>query len=205
MPGPWVGTSGVSAGRPYAFPPTWEIAYILFQGTVFPAGGSNYRADTIGKFGPQIAAAQWDSSDHNGTGQFNSYLTYYLYGTDQPPVNPFVGSAGFTPWIKWTAVNSRYDVDPQGDDGLTSAAFHNYSDSGGFDVWVGSASIWLYGDIAANMKDTLAHHELGHTLALNDCYTCTVGSTVMYGYSASTPTFYSACDMQQTRQTAYPF
>jgi hypothetical protein len=187
MPPPLYSASGV---YPAAWPKWASVAFVEFNGIFCGANGC-YASNTAGRFGPQIEAGAnaWSNAGNND-------VSLYLYGYTQPPVNP--------PWINWIAVNSPSDVDSQGDWGVTVSSFHNYgTDSSPY--WrLGQSTIRVYGDMDFQYKAEIAAHETGHTFALNDCFTCQLGSTLMYDPANTARSTPSSCDIQQMNNTAYP-
>jgi hypothetical protein len=176
-----------------------NVPYVIAQNNFCSLWESTcYPADTITSFGAQIEDAINDAQSNYGPAGFNSNLQYYLYSYDQPPV-------GGGPWITFTAVKDVQDISPNGWWGIMKPGMkiYGYTASGAVNWALGHAVIYMWSYMDDSYKWLVAHHELGHTLALADCPTCNLGTTVMYSPATTLPQNYLSCDFQQARQTVY--
>jgi hypothetical protein len=124
------------------------------------------------------------------------------------------GNPDFQPWHNWTVVNQS-DLGSSSTLATTSSAFQNYGTNEDPDWAVGTAysrvtsSMSINGASQSYEAGTFAH-EIGHTMALDDCRLCQSGPGGTIMASASSLLFNSSlnitgpqyCDNQQTLQTA---
>jgi hypothetical protein len=195
-----------------AWPQGFQVEYVQFSGTV-----NGYYSQWPPDFSTALGTAygNWNgSSDTN-----NSMLLFSYYGVSNnglSSVNPNTPNPSFQPWHQWTAVNQS-DLESSTTLAQTSSQFENYGSTSAPFYALGTAST-----LASNAMSTTssqsweAHafaHEIGHTMALDDCMLCQggVGGTIMaypstfFKNSSLNITGPQTCDNQQTQQTAYPF
>ena len=176
------------------------IEYILFAGITQGVDGTYYYTNftTQQSDGIETAIINWENSSSIN----NSLLTWDFYGTSGPPINP-LGGEPYSPWHQFKAVKQA-DMDKPTELGDTLAEFYNYSGN--------SPGFFRVGKAVTRMVNTLttragwvAAHEIGHTMALDDCKYCTAGpgGTVM-SYVNTTMAGPTYCDNLQSHNTAYP-
>lgn len=179
-----------------AFPNAWPrgatVPYVMFNGQFCNS---------------DFSSCYWTIWPTNLSGDFvtamHNYevfgISFSFYGTSQTPPDH--------PSLKAILVNPS-DIR----DGAVASTTSGYWRYG--TTWaLGTVTIYLRNTITSDhFLQFAASHELGHTFALADCYSCAVNTTVMVS-GLNSPQFNSAtdgltapsdCDAAQVFATAYP-
>ena len=193
-----------------AWPQAYTVYYVEYAGIY-----DNYETYFPSDYQTAITTAY---SNYGGADN-NSLLDFEYWGTTADGLDSIGanGNPDCQPWHQWIIVNQA--ALPANVAADTSAAWQNYGSKESPYWAVGTANsrvsnaMSLGGDDVSYSASAFAH-ELGHTLALADCYNCQGGSngTIMTAaqsllahasYNITGPQY---CDNRQTLQTAYyPF
>lgn len=193
--------SFVSSGYPVAWLKNRGVACLLYEGYLCDASGCEMSTWTS-----SLAAAADTAMANWANARATNNSGVFFYKVSAAPDNSSSGDPSY-PWRPWVAIN-RLSVARLGAglDGITYSGWHVYHDNYAPAPWqtrIGSASIYVRNTItdATYMTHTVVH-EIGHTMALQDCYNCQLNTTVMDDdVGILSP---SSCDNQQSRNTAFP-
>ena len=179
---------------PEAWPLNASVQYIEFFGITYGIGGTWYYTSLPAAFQSALEKAylNWSAAYPLN----NSNVTWDFGGISVP-----VGPPGHPAWHKWIVVNPA-DIAPYV--AITRSSYANYSPIGQVPYirLVASNTRWSSADTSP--ASTVAH-EIGHTMAINDCENCLAGSagTIMSYQPQNGWAAPSACDDVQVHLTAF--
>jgi hypothetical protein len=192
---------------PQAWPQDYVVYYVEYSGTY-----NGYATSFPSDYQTAISTAY---TNYNNASN-NSLLEFDFWGTSISGLNSIESypDPDYVPWHEWIIVNQA-DL-PAGVNAETRSQFQNYGSDASPYIAIGNSvsrvsnQMSLAGDDVSFSASTFAH-EIGHTLALDDCYNCQggTGGTIMTAANSFLAHFSGNitgpqyCDNQQTLSTAY--